>query len=76
MSKPNDKTQGSAQAPTADTGPADVALVQPAPAGTQPSRQKRDENHGRGGLYVVANGERKRVECTKPAKAQTKKEAK
>lgn len=72
MSKPNEKN-ATAQAPSAAAGASDMALVQPAPAATQ-APSKPDENHGRGGMYTVVNGVRKRIAGTESAAAAASKE--
>ncbi|WP_313569936.1 hypothetical protein [Comamonas terrigena] len=54
MSKPNEKTAQPAQAAARST---DLAVVSAAPA----TQAAPDQNHGRGGIYTVVNGERKRI---------------
>lgn len=75
MSRPNAKTPTTAQgAPEAPTGPADTAVVQPAPAAAPqapPEPAVPDEHRGRGGLYTVANGVRQRVGGTKQSPEQS-----
>lgn len=72
MSKPNEKN-ATAQASDAAAGASDMALVQPAPAASQ-APSKPDENHGRGGMYSVINGVRKRLAGTEPVAAAASKE--
>ncbi len=69
MSKTDDKTSPGPQAKPA-SGAADVALVQP-----QAPAKATDTDHGRGGLYRLVNGVRKRIGGTEPAPTQpTKKD--
>lgn len=53
------KTEAAQQA-TAATGPGALAVV----SATAPAQAAQDKNHGRGGLYTVANGVRQRVSGT------------
>lgn len=69
MSKPNEKN-ATAQASSAADGASDLALVQPTPAASTAPAQG-DENHGRGGMYVVVDGVRKRIAGTEPAAVVT-----
>lgn len=50
------KTEADRQA-TATAGPAAMAVA----LATAPTKAAQDQNHGRGGIYTVTNGVRKRV---------------
>ena len=67
MSRANEKNPPT-PAPATAAGPADVALVQPAPPA-----KATDPYQGRGGLYRIVGGVRKRIGGTAPATTQPEK---